>query len=471
MVGRLRSLLTLSAIIVTASSAATPICRDVSGNGTGWPSDVVGSVVDSSDPKFSTQSARWSSYEAPTFSQVFAPEDEEQLSIGNGVLITMENFNYTKINDDLTATVGAGSTFNDVVQVVGAAGREMTVGSCPCVGATGAYLGGGVGRLQGLHGLSSDGVRKIRMALWNGTIIETTDSVNPDLFWGMRGAGQNFGFVIETTFATYPQTNGGNNYESQLTFNISSLGTVVDTVNSLLPLDPKLAIVTIVGADATTLETLVLVNLVYAGTTEEGRGYSNLFSNYSISNIETTLTYAELPTKSAGGFNNIKCIKGHRQDQYGVSMKTIDKNSFIAMAQEYTDLIQANPLLNASAFLVETFGVQAIDDLGDDYSAFPHRGRINNFLEINVSFDDDSVADAGDAWGKRWRDNFSEPDVSGYNSTVVYQNYGHGDEMLSTLYGADAWRHERLTALKQSYDPQGVFNAYHAVPRSIERWS
>ncbi|KAI0539682.1 hypothetical protein GGR58DRAFT_524084 [Xylaria digitata] len=492
MVGQVRSLLALSAIIVTASSAATRICRDVAvpENGTGWPSDVAGSVVDSSDPKFPTQSARWSSYEAPTFSQVFAPENEEELSIGlnyltsnnipflaksgghgystslsliqDGVLISMENFNYTKVNDDLTATVGAGSTFNDVVQVVGAAGREMTVGSCPCVGATGAYLGGGVGRLQGLHGLASDGVRRIKMALWNGTIIETTDSVNSDLFWGMRGAGQNFGFVIETTFATYPQTNDGNNYEAQLTFNISSLGTVVDTVNSLLPLDPKLALVTI---------TLVLVNLVYAGTTEEGRDYSKLFSNYSISNIETTLTYAELPTKSAGGFNNIKCIKGHRQDQYGVSMKTIDKESFIAMAQEYTDLIQANPLLNASAFLVETFGVQAIDALGDDYSAFPHRGRINNFLEINVSFDDDSVADAGDAWGKRWRDNFSEPAVSGYNSTVVYQNYGHGDEALSTLYGADTWRHERLTTLKQNYDPQGVFNAYHAVPRSIDRWS
>ncbi|KAI1367011.1 hypothetical protein F5Y08DRAFT_350336 [Xylaria arbuscula] len=479
----MRAVPVLSVVVATASGAVLK-------TRTGWPSDLAGLVVDRSDPTFSTLSARWSSYDAPTFSQVFAPANEDELAAGlnymtsnglpflaksgghgysvdlqvvqNGVLISMENFNYTVVNSDLTATVGAGATFNDVVQVVGAAEREMTVGSCPCVGATGAYLGGGVGRLQGMHGLASDGVRKIRMALWNGTIIETSDSVNSDLFWGMRGAGQNFGFVIETTFETYPQTNNGNNYESQLVFNISQLGTVVDTVNSLLPLDPKLALVTI---------TLLLLNLVYAGPEDEGRKYSKLFSNYSLSNTETILTYAELPTKSAGGFNNVKCIKGHRQDQYGISMKTIDKGAFMQMADEYTELIQANPLLNASAFLVETFGVQAIDALGDEYSAFPHRGRINNFLEINVSFDDDSVASAGDAWGKKWRDNFATPEISGYDSMVVYQNYGHGDEALSALYGADDWRHERLTALKQSYDPQGVFSAYHAVPQSLEDWS
>lgn len=119
------------------------------------------------------------------------------------------------------------------------------------MGATGAYLGGGIGRLQGLHGLTSDNVKNIRMALWNGTIIDVNETSNTDLFWGMRGAGQNFGFVIETTFETYAATNGGNNYEAQLAFNIDSLGDVVDAVNSLIPLDPNLALVTIVGTNVT----------------------------------------------------------------------------------------------------------------------------------------------------------------------------------------------------------------------------
>lgn len=92
------------------------------------------------------------------------------------------------------------------------------------------------------------------MALWNGTIIDVSKNSHSDLFWGMRGAGQNFGVVIETTFETYPATNGGRNYEAQMTFSIDALGDIIDYVNSLLPLHPALAIVTIVTADPVTLD-------------------------------------------------------------------------------------------------------------------------------------------------------------------------------------------------------------------------
>lgn len=70
----------------------------------------------------------------------------------------------------------------------------------------------------------------------------------------MRGAGQNFGVVIETTFETYPATNGSLNYEAQIFFNVSVLGDVIDTINSTLPLEAPLALVTIITANATTLE-------------------------------------------------------------------------------------------------------------------------------------------------------------------------------------------------------------------------
>ena len=115
-------------------------------------------------------------------------------------------------------------------------------------------LGGGVGRLQGLHGLTSDAVRKVRMALWNGTIIEASDNVNSDLFWGVRGAGQNFGIVIETTYETWPATNGGMHYESNLLFSLDSVGRVIDTMDSLVPLPAPLALILVASTDATTME-------------------------------------------------------------------------------------------------------------------------------------------------------------------------------------------------------------------------
>lgn len=51
-------------------------------NGTVWPIDVAGLAHDKTWPDFTEKTTRWSSYEAPTFNQVFLPETEEDLSIG-----------------------------------------------------------------------------------------------------------------------------------------------------------------------------------------------------------------------------------------------------------------------------------------------------------------------------------------------------------------------------------------------------
>ncbi|KAI5866018.1 hypothetical protein GGS23DRAFT_364536 [Durotheca rogersii] len=488
-----------SAASAVASVIKPPRFVHVERQEAGWPGLIATSVINETSSKFASKVARWSSYEAPTFDFVFIPETEAELSAGlqyltsqnipfltksgghgysttlrqiqDGVLINMEKFNYSRVDDDFTATIGTGATFNDMVYTIGTAGRETTVGSCPCVGVTGATLGGGVGRLQGLHGLASDAVRKVRLALWNGTIIEASDNVNADLFWGIRGAGQNFGVVIETTFETFPATNGGLHYEAQMTFNISSLGDVIDTLNSLLPLDPGLAIVTIVAADPATLEPALLVNLVFAGPEAKGKQLAKPFIDLSTSTVESLLTWVDLPTKGAGGFNNVQCIKGRRNSLYGLTQKVIDRDSVLEMAEDFDALVQANPALSSSAFLVESFGVQAIDALPDNFSAFPHRGRLDHFFEILVSYEDDAVAQVGNDWAVSWRDHFRKPEISGYDTVVVYQNYGHGDEAPSVLYGSAKWRQKRLTSLKNRFDPHNVFGAYHPIPTALADWS
>lgn len=115
-------------------------------------------------------------------------------------------------------------------------------------------LGGGVGRLQGLHGLTSDNVRKVRLALWNGTVIEASEKVNKDLFWAVRGAGQNFGVVIETTFQTYPAVNGGMHYEANLAFSVDKVKKIIDDMNALVPLPAPLSLILVGSVDPSTLE-------------------------------------------------------------------------------------------------------------------------------------------------------------------------------------------------------------------------
>ncbi|KAI1161563.1 hypothetical protein F5B18DRAFT_627380 [Nemania serpens] len=494
----LSSLLALTSVALAVPNSLVNLPR-APASVSNWPTQLAAEYFTPKSPAYKNLTSRWSTFEAPTFTAVFVPENEKDLSKGlayltankipilaksgghgysttlvslqHGVMINMEKFNYSRINSDYTATIGSGADFNTMVYTLGTNGREANVGSCPCVGVMGATLGGGVGRLSGLHGLASDAVRHVRLALWNGTIVEASDTINTDLFWGLRGAGQNFGIVTEMTLETYPATNGGLNYEAQMYFNISDLATVIDIVNGMLPLDPALALVTIFTADPMTLETILLVNLVYLGPEAKGQALAKPLLDISISTAENIWTWVELPTKGAGGFNNLQCIDGKRQSLYGLTNKHLNASVIVEIEKDYTAMVQANPLINGSAFLVETFAVQGVDALPANYSAFPHRGHVNHFVDFIVSWTDDSVAKIGNNWAQKWRAVLNKPQTNGYDTVAVYQNYGHGDEAPSILYGTEKWRQKKLTALKNAYDPRGVFNAYHAIPSTLAKWT
>lgn len=70
-------------------------------------------------------------------------------------------------------------------------------------------MGGGVGRYNGLHGMLADTLKSVRMVTANGDCVTVSASENSDLFWGMRGAGFNFGIVVSATYNVAPLTNGG----------------------------------------------------------------------------------------------------------------------------------------------------------------------------------------------------------------------------------------------------------------------
>ena len=73
----------------------------------------------------------------------------------------------------------------------------------------GATLGGGVSPLQGLQGLIIDALLSVRMVTGTGAIITASATQNPELFWGMRGAGFNYGVVLSATYRAYDLPQNG----------------------------------------------------------------------------------------------------------------------------------------------------------------------------------------------------------------------------------------------------------------------
>ena len=75
-----------------------------------------------------------------------------------------------------------------------------------CVGMIGATLGGGVGRYNALHGVLLDSLLSVKMVTAAGHVITASTAENSDLFWGIRGAGFNFGTILEATYSIYDET-------------------------------------------------------------------------------------------------------------------------------------------------------------------------------------------------------------------------------------------------------------------------
>lgn len=84
-------------------------------------------------------------------------------------------------------------------------------GSCECVSVVGPGLGGGHGLLQGRHGLVQDQFVSFELVQADGSIHTIDES--SDLWWGMRGAGHNFGIVTSATMKTYDVEHNDWSYE------------------------------------------------------------------------------------------------------------------------------------------------------------------------------------------------------------------------------------------------------------------
>jgi len=71
-------------------------------------------------------------------------------------------------------------------------------------GLGGLVLGGGSGWIERKCGYSVDNLLSVQTVTAGGKILTASQSENPDLFWGTRGGGGNFGVVTSFEFRLHP---------------------------------------------------------------------------------------------------------------------------------------------------------------------------------------------------------------------------------------------------------------------------
>lgn len=106
--------------------------------------------------------------------------------------------------DALTVRAEAGVLLGELDRATQAFGLAVPTGSVTHTGLAGLTLGGGIGWLMRKYGLTIDQLLSIKIVTADGEVVQASEAVNTDLFWGVRGGGGNFGIATEFEFRLHP---------------------------------------------------------------------------------------------------------------------------------------------------------------------------------------------------------------------------------------------------------------------------
>lgn len=126
-------------------------------------------------------------------------------NIADGITIDLSRMNEISINkNNGTVFIEPGNTWLDIYRRLADENLTVVGGRIGEVGIGGLTLGGGISFFSNIHGLACDNVASYEVIIANGNTVTASATENPDLYWALRGGGNNFGIVTKFELFSYP---------------------------------------------------------------------------------------------------------------------------------------------------------------------------------------------------------------------------------------------------------------------------
>jgi hypothetical protein len=374
----------------------------------------------------------------------------------DGLVIDMSLMKGVRVDPEKgTVRAQAGVLLGELDRETQAFGMAVPAGIVTHTGMAGLTLGGGIGWLQRKYGLTVDQLLSVDLVTAGGELVRASAEENADLFWGICGAGPNFGVVTEFEFRLNPLGPivmagpivwGVEDSAKVLRFYRDWIADVPDEVTTIIvhrraPESP-------VWPSELHGRHVVIVGACYAGPVEDGEKVLKPLKDFGspLLDLCQPKPFVALQAMFDPTFP-------HGRWYYFQSRNVTElTDELIDITVDHMERI-VSPHSGSPIFQLGG----AVAAAGEDATAFAgrtagHTININGVSETADGFEEERE------WVRRyWRD--LEP-----FQTSVYVNFlmDEGEDRVRQAYGPE--RYDRLRRIKREWDPDNFFRLNQNIP-------
>ena len=315
-------------------------------------------------------------------------------------------------------------------------------------GVAGLTLGGGIGWLSRRHGLACDNLVSAEVVLADGSIVEVDEERDPELLWGLRGGGGNFGIVTEFRFRVHPVAPL---YAGNFIWPATATNAVLErylAVAAAAPRDLSLSTAQVVAPPAPfvppelRMQPVVVLAAVWTGDAGDGPAAVDAFRSLA----PAVDMFEVQPYPAIQQWVDAGVPHGRRYHARSEWLGDLDTEAITRLVRAAAEM--SSPF---DQVLLRHLG-GAVADVAPDATAFRFRDA-THMLTVAAGWDD-GPDDPHVAWTRRTWERLHPWSAGG--SYVNHLAADEGTDRVREAYGPSTW--SRLVALKRRVDPENRFH-------------
>jgi len=358
-----------------------------------------------------------------------------------GMMIDLSGFRAAQADPIAqTVRVTGGSLLGQVDHETMTYGLATPLGTVSHTGVGGLVTGGGFGRLARRFGLSVDNLLSVNLVGADGAFHRADEDENPDLFWGVRGGGGNFGVVTSFEFRLHPmqrQVLGG-----QIMYPIAMARQVLELYGQYGPEAPdELQLDCVVGAPPGGQPGVAGFGVCYSGPAGRADRVLAPLRGLGTPIVDSVAPIDYVALQRSGDVSDFRAQASYMRSGFVGDVPA-------GLVDAIADGIEGHPGRLTQVVLVSGGG--AISRVPNTATAFAQRDNLANLLCL-VGWPYPSDGREHIAWIRSYWPSL-EPYMHGFYVNDLDPNASR--EVINENYREN---YDRLVRIKDRYDPTNLF--------------